>query len=190
MNENIKSQIEYFATRLAMMDDEELTAKDEQAIAWIMSSLGPSPKIALLEKLLTMYKDSRNNIVRSDLPLALAEAGLTAASVEGGIEVSVSTFYETKQLDKEKVASWLEANQYGDIIKDTLLLPKGAYTAELDTFLNENHIDFKRDSTINGNQLKSVVRKHIEAGGNPPPAEAMEVRSFVQAVIKKEKVSM
>jgi len=190
MNDNIKSQIEYFATRLAMMDDEELNTEDDTIFQTIVRILGASPKIALLDKLLTSYKDSRNNIVRSDLPLALAEAGLTAASVEGGIEVSVATFYETKQLDKEKVASWLEANQYGDIIKDTLLLPKGAYTAELDTFLNENHIDFKRDSTINGNQLKSVVRKHIEAGGNPPPGDAMEVRSFVQAVIKKEKVSM
>ena len=185
MKDNMKSAIEYFAKRLETFDDENLTDEDLRIAEEATLILGQTPKIALLEDILARYKQLRNSIVRNDLPLALAEEGLTSVTVGGGIEVSIATFYETKQLDKEKVASWLEEKGYGDIIKDTLLLPKGAYTDELDAFLVENHIDFKRDSTINGNQLKSVVKKHIEAGGLPPPADAMKVDSFTQAVIKK-----
>ena len=190
MKENMNDAISYFANKLATFDDETLTAGDQSVIYAAKQLFGDTPKIAMLEELLSFYKEARNYIVRSDLPLALAEAGLTSANTDDGISVTIDTIYETKQLDKVKVASWLEESGYSDIIKDTLLLPKGAFTPELESTLAEMGVDYSRDSTINGMQLKSVVKKHIEEGGANPPADAMALSIFVQAKIKAPKITM
>ena len=109
MEKNIKSMIQFYVRQLDSFEDEKLTDADLESLDEIKMILGTTPKLALLDELVKYYKSYYNNISRNDLPLALAEAGLSNAVTDDGVEVYTKTEYTTKTLDKDAVASWLAA---------------------------------------------------------------------------------
>ena len=187
---SIKSMIQFYVRQLDSFEDEKLTDADIETLDEIKSILGTTPKLALLDELVKYYKSYYNNISRNDLPLALAEAGLSNAVTDDGVEVFTKTEYTTKTLDKDAVASWLDANGYGAIVKDSLLLEKGAFTDDLAETLEEMGVSYTRDSTINGSQLKATIKNHMEHGGELPPKNAISVEVFTEAKIKRPKMSL
>lgn len=190
MEKNIKSMIQFYVRQLDSFEDEKLTDADIETLDEIKAILGTTPKLALLDELVKCYKSYYNNISRNDLPLALAEAGLSNAVTDDGVEVFTKTEYTTKTLDKDAVASWLDANGYGAIVKDSLLLEKGAFTDDLASTLEEMGVSYTRDSTINGSQLKATIKNHMEHGGELPPKSAIAVEVFTEAKIKRPKMSL
>lgn len=187
---DVKSQINFLVSQLDAFEDETLTDSDEQKLAKVRAILGATPKLALLEALHEQYKTYYNAIYRNDLPLALAEAGLTSAVTDEGVEVSTITSYTTKTNNKDRVAAWLDANGYGAIIKDTLLLEKGALTPEIENALADAGLSYVRDSAINGSQLKATIKNHVEHGGELPPKDAISVEIYTEAKIKRPKASL
>jgi len=177
--DSTRSIINFLVDQLDTFEDETLTEKDRAAIHKVFVILGRTPKLAVLEEITKEYKTYYNNITRNDLPLALAEAGLSSAKTDQGIEVTTKTEYTTKTLDKESVVAWLDDNGYGGIVKDSLMLEKGQFNEKLEAVLAKMGISYTRDSAINGSQLKSVVKQHMEGGGTPPPPNAMAIECFV-----------
>jgi len=145
--------------------------------------------IPVLEALLDAAKEEAKRIVSTDIICLMAEYGISDATLEDGTTIKKTVYMETKQTDKMKVAAWLEANGYGSIIKDTIAFPKGVYDERLERYLAENGYDYSRDSNINGQSLKKVVRDHVDAGGNLPPEDAIEVRMYEEAVVKPPKAA-
>jgi hypothetical protein len=185
--ETIKSEIQFYIRQLDRFENERLDELDEQIYQKVKALFGITPKLALLDRIQQDYKTYYNNIVRSDLPMALAEAGLSTAVTDDGVEVYTKTEYTTKTLDKGLVSSWLEENGYGAIIKDSLMLEKGGFTPQLEETLSSLGVSYTRDSAINGAQLKATVKNHMEHGGDAPPKAAMAVEVFTEAKIKRPK---
>jgi hypothetical protein len=191
-DERLSSALEFLVDQYRVLDgdfEEDEKSSDQRMYSYLIETLGQTPKIAIIERLLKYYKEVRDEIVRTDIPMLMAEYGMRSAETIDGTKIGMSTFYETKQLDKQAVADWLEKVGYGDIIKDNLALSKGSFDQRLEEFLSNHGYTYSRDSSINGMQLKAAVKKHLESGGDFPPVEAMSVSIYEQADIKKSKRS-
>jgi hypothetical protein len=160
---------------------------NQEDVDSLISAIGPFPSIETLEEVCKFYRDRRDTIERTDIPCTLAEYGVKRVTMEDGTEVSLGTFYETKQGDKEELASWVEGNGYADIIKDTLAFGKGEVDPELLSFLTDKKYSFSRDSSINSQTLKKIIKDHVAAGGELPPSTALSVTIFESAVVKRPK---
>jgi len=141
--------------------------------------------IPLLEEALATLKAQREAILADDIPCLLAEYGMSEAVMLDGTKIGTEMYYSTSTADRDKalLASWLGENGYGDVIKDTIELGKGEFDERISTFLQSNGYTYKKDSSVHPQTLKSVIRKHIEAGGDMPPTEAIEVKMYQRARI-------
>jgi len=145
--------------------------------------------IPILEELLAAAKRERDKILNDDIVCLLAEYGMNSCEMLDGTSVGTEVVYETSQKDKdaELLASWLESQGYGGVIKDTVALAKGEYDEELEHFLTENGYTFTRDSSVNGMTLKKTLKDHLLAGKEPPPEEAVSLKMFTRGVVKPAK---
>jgi len=145
--------------------------------------------IPLLEELLSIAKRERDQILNDDIVCLLAEYGISSCVMQDGTAIGTEVVYETSQKDKdaELLASWLEAQGYGGVIKDTIALAKGEYDHDLEQFLIDNGYTFTRDSSVHSQTLKKTLKDHILAGKEPPPPEAVELKMFTRGVVKPGK---
>ena len=180
---NVKEQLSLLIGQLNQLDAPYPPEKLDELIA----AVGSFPPIAIREDLLKSYRAKREVIERTDIPCVLAEYGLKSAEMDDGTNVGLATFYETRQGDKNLFAEWLIAHGYGDIIKDTLAFGKGEVDEDLLAYLSERAYSFSRDSSINSQTAKKVIKDHLAGGGDLPPREAVEVTIFECAVIKRPK---
>jgi hypothetical protein len=160
---------------------------DQESLDSLIAHLGSFPSISVIEEALKYFKAKRDIIERTDIPLTLAEYGVRKVEMADGTSVHIDTFYETRQGNKELLADWVESNGYSDIIKDTLAFSKGEVDPQLLSFLSEGTYSFTRDSSINSQTLKKVLKDHVAAGGELPPSEAVQVTIFESAVVKRPK---
>ena len=191
-DERLSSALEFLVDQYKVLDsdfDENENSNDSRMLSYLIETLGTTPKISIIENLLKHYKEVRDEILRTDIPMLMAEYGMRSAETMDGTKIGMSTFYETKQLDKQALADWLEMAGYGSIIKDNLALSKGSFDDRLESFLAINGYTYSRDSSINGMQLKAAVKEHLEGGGEFPPTDAISVSIYEQANIKKSKRS-
>ncbi len=118
----------------------------------------------------------------------LHEYGLSEAKIEDGseegIKVSIETYYETKQGDKGVLVPWLESKGLGEIVKDSLQFSRGDFTPELEgvsqgegILLHQGLHDQRPDAG------KKHIKDYLNAGGEPPPKEAMSIGIFQAARI-------
>lgn len=184
---NLNEALSGLVRRMSLFDAESNNDDVEKGITTIESVFGPTPSISTLEEILDFFKQERNRVVRDDIPCVLSEYGLAEATMLDGTKVSLDIAYETKQTNKELLASWLVELGYGSIIKDVLAFEKGQFDDKAMDYLVSQGYSFTRDSTINGNSLKATIKKHLEAGGELPPKEAVEVKVFGYAKVKKPK---
>ena len=146
--------------------------------------------VPMLETLLSEAKYESNEILCNDIPLLLAEYGLSKATLEDGTEVGKELYTEVSQagLDKELLASWLTEHGYASAIKDVLSFDKGAWQDEIGDFLKEHGYSYSRDSSIHSQTLKKVIKDHVASGGELPPQEAVKVSMFERGVVKAPKL--
>lgn len=184
---NVNEALKGLIDRIEGFDRPEDPHKTEGLIKMVQSLDGTSPSLEMLQSAVKFFSDDRLAVVRDDIPSVLSEYGLQSAVMADGTRVTVDLFYETKQVDKAKVAEWLERNGYGSIIKDTLALEKGQFDEMLEKFLEEGGYSYSKDSNVNGMSLKAVVRKHVEDGGEYPPVDTIDLKIIPQAKVTKPK---
>jgi len=146
--------------------------------------------VPMLETLLSEAKYESSEILCNDIPLLLAEYGLSKATLSDGTEVGKELYTEVSQagLDKELLASWLTEHGYASAIKDVLSFDKGAWQDEIGDFLREHGYSYSRDSSIHSQTLKKVIKDHVASGGELPPQEAVKVSMFERGVVKAPKL--
>lgn len=146
--------------------------------------------IPMLTDILKEAKRERDEIVNTDIPLLLAEYGLSLAVLDDGTKVTKDTFWEVSQKDKDKdvLAAWLKSHGYQSIIKDTLEFEKGTDLSDLVAFLEAEGLSYERASEVHSATLKKVIREHVEAGGELPPEDAVKVSIFERGVVSFPKL--
>lgn len=76
--------------------------------------------------------------------------------------VTISTYVSAKIEDVEGAFKWLEEQQYGDLIKDTLDFPKGELTSEITDMLDEQGASYAKKSGIHPQSLKKVMSDRLK----------------------------
>ena len=74
--------------------------------------------------------------------------------------------------DSDGAFRWLEANQYGDLIKDTLDFPKGEFTVETQAVLDELGVSYTKKSGIHPQSLKKIMSDRLKAGEDLPSEDS------------------
>ena len=184
---NVSQQLKLLVDRYSKFMAPALGDEFDAFFTDVVKFVGPYPSIEALEKVVSYFKRKAESIVRTDIPCVLHEYGLSEAKIEDGseegIKVSIETYYETKQGDKGVLVPWLESKGLGEIVKDSLQFSRGDFTPELEGYLKEKGYSYTRDSTINGQTLKKHIKDYLNAGGEPPPKEAMSIDIFQAARI-------
>lgn len=164
------------------MDDEE----NYREIENIARSFGPVVPIAKMEALVSFYKAKCKNITDKLIPDIMEEADLTELKLSDGTRVKIETSWNTttKDCDSGLLAMWLEENGYGDLIKTSLEFGKGQLPENVVAELRERGMEFSRKSDVHASSLKAALKKHMEAGGELPPTEAVKVSIYNRAVVK------
>lgn len=155
-------------------------------IARTAEELGPVVSLEFLEAVVSYIKRQRDSLVNGTIPKLLEDQGLTSIVTRDGTTVKIETSWNTTTngCDKSLLAEWLESNGLGDLIKDSLEFGKGQINESVVAELRERGLEFSRKSDVNAMSLKAALKKHMEAGGDLPPEEAVKVSIFNRAVIK------
>ena len=83
-------------------------------------------------------------------------------------KVTISTFVSAKVENAEAAFKWLEDQQYGDMIKDTLDFPKGELTPEIMAVLDEQGASYAKKSGIHPQTLKKIMSDRLKAEEDLP----------------------
>lgn len=142
-----------------------------------------------MEEIVSKLKASAQRIMNEDIPLLLAEYGLSEAKLVDGTVVSQEICTEVSQagLDKEKLMVWLTLMGYSSSIKDVVSFDKGEWKEEIGDFLAAHGYSYSRDSSVHSQTLKKVIKDHLAAGGDMPPDDAVKVTIFERGVVKAPK---
>ena len=143
-------------------------ATDEQ-VESVMWALGSEVSIALMEGVLKAYKAARKKILEGDLLDWMQENDQTTFETDD-VKVSIKTYVSAKIEDgqTEVAFQWLEENEYGDLIKDTLQLAKGEFTAEVEKSLEDLGVSYTQTQGIHPQTLKKVIVDRLAAEDTLP----------------------
>ena len=164
---------------------------DEVEVQETMLALGETPSIATLEEVLKRYKAKRTRILAKDLLEWMQENDQTSFENED-LKVSIKTYVSAKILNPELAFPWLEANQYGDLIKDTLEFPKGEFNQDAEKALEELGLSYTKKSGIHPQTLKKILSDRILSGDVLPegseedPGDGIEVSYHDECVVKEK----
>lgn len=188
MNATFKEQLENAVKKVKAFDApfDKDNPDNQPEIESITLSLGKIISLAKLEAVLAYYQKQRDTLVNGFIPKLMEEEGLSEIKMADGtkVKVEVSWNTSTKDCDKSLLAEWLEENGLGDLIKDSLEFGKGQINESVVAELRERGLEFSRKSDVNATSLKAALKKHMEAGGDLPPDEAVHVSIFNRAVVK------
>jgi len=153
----------------------------------MIAILGETTSIPVLEAVLKHYKKIEQDILSGDLLEWMQEnEQLTFETDE--FSASIQTYVSSKVKDDEAAFRWLEQNQYGDLIKDTLNFKKGEFTVEAEHLLNELGIDISdRKRGIHPQSLKKIISDRLKAGEEVPTEDDGIDVNFFDIVKVKEK---
>lgn len=189
MDANITNRLVPIVARYRELTDTIFQAPEAIDVAVADAKNAGVFSIPMLEEILSRAKAEANSIMNEDIPLLLAEYGISEAKLTDGTVVSKELFTEVSQagLDKELLVSWLTSNGYSSSIKDVISFDKGEWKEEIADFLMSNGYSYSRDSSIHSQTLKKVIKDHLAAGGDKPPEEAVKVSMFERGVVKAPK---
>ena len=134
----------------------KLTAMDEE--------------IERIEEELKLRKENRRKLSEDTLPNALLEKGLSEIKLTDGTTLSVTNYYSAKITDetREQAFKWLESNNLGDIIKNTVSASFGRKendaAQELMAQLAEEGHDLVQKKWVEPMTLKATVKEQVEKG--------------------------
>ena len=127
--------------------------------------------IPLLEELLKRRKAEEREILTGSLLEWMNENNQTLFENDD-VKVAISTYVSAKVEDADAAFKWLEENQYGDLIKDTLDFPKGELTQEIMDMLDAQGASYAKKSGIHPQTLKKVIADRLKAEEALPDEDA------------------
>lgn len=161
----------------------------------LIEMLGQEPSIATLEAVVEHYKAEKKKILGKDLLEWMQENDQTTFETED-FKVVIKTFVSAKIMSDEEGFKWLEAHQYGDMIKDTLAFPKGELTPEAESALEELGLSYTKKSGIHPQTLKKIMSDRLKDGemlpdgGDPEQGEeigdGIKINYYDECVVKEK----
>lgn len=136
---------------------------EECEIEALMNDLGETPSIPLLEEVIKRYKKIERDILTGDLLEWMQENDMTTFENED-LKASIQTYVSAKVENADTAFMWLEENQYGDLIKDTLELGKGEFSEEVQAAFDRLGISYSRKSGIHPQSLKKIMSDRLKSG--------------------------
>ena len=127
-------------------------------------------EIERLEAELKLWKDNRRKLSEDTLPNALLEQGLSEIKLTDGTTLSVENYYSARITDETRDAAfkWLQENELGDIIKNTVSASFGREendaAQELMAKLEEEGHDLVQKKWVEPMTLKATVKEQVEKG--------------------------
>tara|TARA_R110000787_G_scaffold43783_1_gene107233 strand:+ start:16039 stop:16587 length:549 start_codon:yes stop_codon:yes gene_type:complete len=169
----------------------ELQKKDLENISWLSQELTKlEEEIKLEEEHLSNLKQEYRQLSEDTLPNAFSELGLSEIKLVDGTTLTVSSFYSAKITEekREQCFAWLEANNLGDIIKNTVSANFGRgedeAAKELMDQLEAAEHDLVQRKWVEPQTLKATVREQVEKGVDLP-LEAFNVYIGQKIKVKK-----
>lgn len=161
----------------------EATPEEVQAL---INDLGETPSIPVLEEILKHYKQVERDILTKDLLEWMQENDMDKFENEE-VRVQIATYVSAKVQDTDAAFSWLNQNQYGDLIKDTLDFPKGELTDEIVSLLNQQGVSYSQKSGIHPQSLKKIISDRLKAGENlPDEDDGITVNYYDECKVKEK----
>ena len=139
----------------------------ESKVEALITQLGATPSIPVLEEALKYYKREEKRLLTEDLLEWMNENDQQSFETED-YKVTIKTYVSSKVMDTESAFSWLIKNQYGDLIKDTLDFPKGELTEEMENTLAVLGASYIKKSGIHPQSLKKIISDRLKAGEDLP----------------------
>lgn len=153
----------------------------------IVESLGSTVSIPVLEEVLKHYKNEEKAILTGDLLEWMRENDLERFENED-VKVDINTYVSAKVEDPDRAFSWLEAHQYGDLIKDTLDFPKGEFTPEAELLLDELGVSYSKKSGIHPQSLKKIMSDRLKSGETlPSEDDGVKINFYDECRVKEKK---
>ena len=127
-------------------------------------------QIEHLESELKIRKDELRKLSEDTLPNALLEQGLSEIKLTDGTTLSVTNYYSARITDETRDAAfkWLQENELGDIIKNTVSASFGREendaAQELMARLEEEGHDLVQKKWVEPMTLKATVKEQVEKG--------------------------
>lgn len=152
----------------------------------LLAILGETTSIPVLEEVLKHYKNEEKAILTGDLLEWMRENDLEMFENDE-VKVSISTFVSTKVENPDLAFRWLEENQYGDLIKDTLDFPKGELTEDVEKLLAERGLSYSKKSGIHPQSLKKIMADRLKAGETLPDEDTgIKINFYDEAKVKEK----
>lgn len=156
-------------------------------LVWdLKARLGEAPSIPLLEEVVKRLKEEEKSILTGDLLEWMREHDLE--EVEGeDFKVNIATYVSSKVEDSDAAFRWLEENQYGDLIKDTLDFQKGEFTPEAEHLLSEMGLSFTKKSGIHPQSLKKIMSDRLKSGDElPTEDDGIRINFYDECRVKEK----
>ena len=164
---------------------------DPEKVKDLIKFLGETPSLNTLDAVLKIYKLEEKQILSKDLLEWMNENDQVKFETEE-VKVTIKTYVQPKIIDTTLAFSWLEENQYGDLIKDNLEFPKGELTPEAENKLNELGLSYVKKSGIHPMSLKKIMGDRLKAGEDLPFSEddnigdGIKVGYYDECVVKEK----
>lgn len=171
-----------------MIDDKQL--KEVQGLTDDL--LAADNEIETLENKLKQAKKIKDRLLYEDIPLKLAEFGLSELKTVDGSSISIVPEYRghISKDNKDEAHEWLRENNHGDLIKNTIKTSFGKGEDDdaiaLMKHCNDNGIGFTQTEAVHHSSLKAFIREQTEKG-NDLPHDLLGIYVGQKATIKRGK---
>ena len=159
---------------------------NEEHVGYLIKQLGESPSIATIEEVLKHYKAVEKKILEVDLLEWMNENDLLNLETDD-LKIKIQTYVYPKIADEAAAFDWLNANEYGDLIKTSVDFPRGEFTEEVQELLKGQGTSYIRKDGVNAQTLKKVMSDRLKAEESLPDEDQGFTISYFNACAVKEK---
>jgi hypothetical protein len=188
MKENTSSladRLVTFSNKLKYLNQgEKLDWSQGEEYKKIIDFVGEYPPIKLLEDVLSYYKSKRQDLITKDIPDLMREVGVNKITTTDGVNIKIDSKVTLKVIDPERLGKWQRAHGDADLLKDTIVFPKGEID---DAYLNDlisQGYSFKHTSGTHPSTLKANIKRRVENGDELPPDDILEIKLFDVAKVE------
>ena len=149
-------------------------------------------EVAELEDTLKEKKEAARKLSEEDIPLFLAEKGLSSITLDNGTEVKVSEEVRpgVKVADRPYVYSWLRDNGYGDIIKNNVSVSFGmgedSQAIKLKAAIQDLGMVGSEKEDVHYQTMKAFVTEQHKKGVSLPDEFGVYVANKTKLVQKRK----
>jgi len=159
---------------------------NQDHVAYLIKQLGESPSIATIEEVLKFYKEVQRKILAVDLLEWMNENDMINLETDD-LKIKIQTYVSTKIADEDAAFDWLNANEYGDLIKTSVDFPKGEFTDEIQELLKGQGASYIRKDGIHAQTLKKVMSDRLKANESLPDEDQGFTINYHDECAVKEK---